>query len=178
MRISILMATGFAMTALAAAAASAADNGLYLGASVGQSDVNIDSGPLQVDGDDTGFKLIAGFRPLDYFAVELNYVDFGDVESNGGNFKAESDAISAYAVGFLPVGPVDLFAKAGLVNSDTSVKGAVGDAFKSDGTDFTYGAGVQFRFLSLSARLEYEIFDVDDVDDLNLLSVGLTYTFL
>ena len=178
MRTSIFLTTGFVIATLAAGTASAADNGFYLGASLGQSDVNIDSGPLEVDGDDTGFKLIAGFRPLDWFAVELNYVDFGDVDSDGGAFKAESDAISAYAVGFVPVGPVDLFAKAGVVKSDTSVNSDVGEAFKSDGTDFTYGAGVQFRFLSLSARLEYEIFDVDDVNDLNLLSVGLTYTFL
>lgn len=159
-----------------AATAGAADNGIYIGASVGQANVDVDTGPVRVDGDDTGFKIIAGFRPLDFFAVELNYVDFGKVDS--GAFSAEGDAITAYAVGFLPLGPVDLFAKGGVVNSDTKVKGNLGEAFSSDGTDPAYGVGLQFRFLSLSARLEYEIFDVDDVDDLNLLSVGVTYTFL
>jgi OOP family OmpA-OmpF porin len=168
--------TSLLLGALVSGTTFAADNGFYLGASIGQSNVDISSGGSHVDGDDTGFKIIAGIRPLDHFGVEVNYVDLGEVSD--GAFKAESDALSAYAVGFMPVGPVDLFAKAGLVNSDTSLKGSVGEAFKSDGTDFSYGAGVQFRLLSLSARVEYEVYDVDNVKDLNLLSFGLTYTFL
>ncbi|HKE93142.1 MAG TPA: outer membrane beta-barrel protein [Povalibacter sp.] len=174
MRNSIFLAAALLGMALASGTAAAADNGFYLGASIGQSNVDVDAGPVRINGDDTGFKIIAGFRPLDYFAVEVNYVDFGKVEDNG--FKAESDAISAYAVGFLPVGPVDLFAKAGLVNSDTSLKGTI-EAPMGDSTDFSYGVGVQFRLLSLSARVEYEVYDGDNVNDLNMVSVGLTYTF-
>lgn len=176
MRNLTLLTTMLLCGAFLSGTSAAADNGFYLGASVGQSNVDMGSGLSHVDGDDTGFKVIAGIRPLDHFGVEVNYVDLGEVSD--GEYKAESDALSAYAVGFLPVGPVDLFAKAGLVNSDTSLKGSVGEVFKSDGTDFSYGAGVQFRLLSLSARIEYEIYDVDNVKDLNMLSVGLTYTFL
>ena len=56
--------------------AVAADNGFYLGGSVGQANLKIDDliGGLlpddDFDGDDTGFKLIAGIRPLDWLAVE------------------------------------------------------------------------------------------------------------
>jgi hypothetical protein len=46
------------------------------------------------------------------------------------------------------------------------------------GTDFAYGVGAQFRVLSLSIRAEYEKFDAQDIDDLNMISVGVTYTFL
>ncbi len=164
------------LTVAVSGTAAAADNGFYLGASVGRANVDIDSRNVRVDGDDTGFKAIAGFRPLDSLGVEVNYVNFGKVNERGN--KAEGDALSAYVVGFLPVGPVDLFAKAGLVNSDTSIRGSVGQRFKADGTDFSYGAGVQFRLLSLSARVEYEAYDVDRVKDLNMISFGLTYTFL
>jgi hypothetical protein len=31
---------------------------------------------------------------------------------------------------------------------------------------------------SISVRAEYEVFDVDDVDDLSMISVGATFTFL
>ncbi len=174
MRKSVLLATALLGPALLmGTGAQAADNGFYLGAGVGQANVDVDA--LGVDGDDTGFKIIAGFRPLDFFAVELNYIDFGSVEDRG--VKVDADAIAAFAVGFLPLGPVDLYAKAGLANSDASARfGALRQ--DTDGTDFAYGAGVQFRFLSLSARLEYEKFDLDDVDDLNMLTLGLTYTFL
>ncbi|HEY4368193.1 MAG TPA: outer membrane beta-barrel protein [Steroidobacteraceae bacterium] len=159
-----------------AATAGAADNGFYLGASIGQSNVKIDEGLAPVDGDDTGYKLIAGIRPLDWLAVEATYVDFGKVKD--GAAVSENDGLAAYVVGFLPVGPVDVFAKGGLVKSDASVKlSGIGKTFNSDGTDFAYGIGAQFRLLSLSLRAEYEVFDVKDVKDLNMLSVGVTYTF-
>ena len=175
MRTLSFLVTGCAGLAMAGTA-SAADNGFYLGVGVGQSNVDIDSDAVRVEGDDTGFKGIAGFRPLDSFGVEVSYVDFGEVSENGS--KAEADAFSAYAVGFLPLGPVDLFAKAGVVNSDTSFSGTVGEKFSGSSTDFSYGAGVQFRLLSLGARVEYEVYDVDDFDDLNMVSVSVTYTFL
>jgi hypothetical protein len=166
-----------------AATAGAADNGFYLGASLGHSNVKIEHGLAQVDGDDTGYKLIAGIRPLDWLAVEVSYIDFGTVKD--GAAKSDNNGVSAFVVGFLPVGPVDLFAKGGLVKSDSTVHldglgsaDGVGKAFDSDGTDFAYGVGAQFRLLSLSFRAEYEVFDVKDVKDLNMLSVGLTYTFL
>ena len=160
-----------------AATAGAADNGFYLGASIGQSNVKIEQGLAQVDGDDTGYKLIAGIRPLDWLAVEASYIDFGTVKD--GAAVSDNNGVSAFVVGFLPIGPVDLFAKGGLVKSDSSVKlNGLGKAFDSDGTDFAYGVGAQFRLLSLSLRAEYEVFDVKEVKDLNMLSVGVTYTFL
>jgi len=38
--------------------------------------------------------------------------------------------------------------------------------------------GAQFRFLSLSVRAEYERFEAEDIDHLNMVSIGVTYTFL
>ncbi len=162
---------------MASTATWAADNGIYLGASLGQANVDIDQGPLQVDGDDTGFKLIAGIRPLDWFGIEASYVNFGEVED--GILAAESDGISAFGVFFAPVGPIDVFAKAGFISFDTTVElDGRGDIFREDGTDLAYGVGLQFRLLSLSVRAEYEKFDIDDVKDANMLSIGVTYTFL
>lgn len=162
---------------LASTASMAADNGLYLGASLGQANVDIDRGPAQVDGDDTGFKFIAGLRPLDWFAVEASYVNFGEVED--GPLAIDADGISAFGVFFLPAGPVDLFAKGGLISFDSTVKLDSGVAIRrDDGTDLAYGVGVQFRLLSLAVRAEYEKFDIDDVEDANMLSIGVTYTFL
>jgi len=163
---------------LASAATMAADNGIYLGASLGQA--NIDTNALNVvriDGDDTGFKFIAGLRPLDWFGVEASYVNFGEVEQ--GILATETDGISAFGVFFAPVGPVDFFVKGGLVSFDTSIDiDGRGTIYQEDGTDLAYGAGVQFRLLSLGIRAEYEKFDIDDVDDANMLSIGVTYTFL
>ncbi len=157
--------------------ALAADNGIYVGGSIGQARAELEEGNFSLDGDDTGFKVIAGIRPLDWLAVEANYVNFGEAEDSG--FELDADGISAFAVGFLAVGPVDLFAKGGLVSWEGTLSAAgFGDLVKEDGTDLAYGVGAQFRIWSMSLRAEYEIFDVDDIDELNMLSVGFTFTFL
>lgn len=162
--------------------AVAADNGFYLGGSVGQVNLKIDDltgGVLpndDFDSDDTAFKLIAGIRPLDWLGVEAAYVNFGKPEDTvlGEKLKADGDGISAFAVGFLPTGPVDLFAKVGIIAWDSKIDGG---AFDDDGSDLAYGVGAQFRVLGLSIRAEYEKFDISDVD-LDMISIGVTYTFL
>jgi Outer membrane protein beta-barrel domain len=155
MRKAILFAA--ALLTLPVLPAVAADNGFYLGGSIGQANLKIDdvTDGLTVtdfDGDDTAFKLIAGIRPLDWLGVEAAYVNFGEPEDTvfGQNVKADGDGISAFAVGFLPTGPVDLFAKLGLISWDSKISGT----FDDDGTDLAYGVGAQFRVLGLSIRCE------------------------
>jgi opacity protein-like surface antigen len=179
MRKAILFAA--ALLVLPVLPAVAADNGFYLGGSIGQAGVKIDDlsgGALpddDFDANDAAWKLIAGMRPLDWLGVEAAYVNFGEPEDTvlGQKLKAKGDGISAFAVGFLPTGPVDLYAKLGLISWDSKISGS----FDDSGTDLAYGVGAQFRVLSLSVRAEYEKFDVSDVD-LDMISVGVTYTFL
>ena len=170
----VILAT--ALLLASSGAAIAADNGIYLGGSIGQANLEIDDlggvNALDFKGDDTAYKFIVGIRPLDWLAVEASYVNFGEPEDNG--IEAEGDGISAFVVGFLTFGPVDLFAKGGLVSWDTEISGS----FDSDGTDFSYGAGAQFRVWGLSIRAEYEVFDADNVEDLSMASIGATWTFL
>lgn len=162
---------------MASTAPMAADNGIYLGASIGQANVEIDQGLAQIDDEDTGFKFLVGLRPLDWFGVEASYVNFGEVKN--GPLAAEADGISAFGVFFVPVGPVDLFAKGGLISFENEFKfDNVGTFRRDDGTDLAYGVGAQFRLLSLGVRAEYEIFEIDDLEDANMLSIGVTYTFL
>jgi hypothetical protein len=179
MRKAILFAV--ALFALPVLPAVAADNGFYLGASVGQANLKIDDltdntfADDDFDGDDLAYKLIAGMRPLDWLGLEAAYVNFGEPEDTvlGQKVQADGDGITAFAVGFLPTGPVDLYAKLGIISWDSKI----GAAFDDDGTDLAYGVGAQFRVLGLSIRAEYEKFDISDVD-LDMISVGLTYTFL
>jgi len=160
----------------------AADNGIYIGAGVGQSTIEVDDALLNrdFDGEDLGYKIIAGIRPLDWLAFEVNYVNFGEPDDTieGVKLRTEGSGLSGYALGFLSLGPVDVFAKAGLISWDAELSRPNLPKRDDDGTDLAYGAGVQFRLLSLSVRAEYEVFDIDGVGDANMLSVGVTYTFL
>ena len=168
------LASAFVLTSLPAAAA---DNGIYLGGSIGQTGVQIDE--FDYDADATSYKLIAGWRFLDWLAVEGNYIDFGSADDTVSGTRLETDlsGVSLSAVGFLPAGPVDLFARVGAVDwsADLTEEGFGRDS--EDGTDFTYGVGAQFRVWSLSIRAEYEVFDFEDAD-VDMLSVGVTWTFL
>src|SRR5262245_9322742 len=127
MRKAILLTAAIAFGPVAALAA---DNGIYIGASVGQANVKVDDIDINClrdnfDADDTGYKLIAGIRPLDWLAVEASYVNFGKPEDTVGGvkLKADGDGISAFGVGFLAVGPVDIFAKVGLISWDSKISG-------------------------------------------------------
>jgi hypothetical protein len=173
------MLTGLAAVLVLGAAASApvaaADKGIYLGASAGLSGIH--DSVLDYDANATGFKVIAGWRFLNWLAVEGNYVDFGSGNDTvlGQKIKTDGNGVSLSALAFLPVGPVDLFARVGAfdwsANASTSVN-KLGD----NGTDVTYGGGAQFRLGGLSLRAEYERFDLSGTDA-DLFSVGLTYTF-
>ena len=176
------LACAAALLAFASVPGQAADNGIYLGASIGQSGVQADN--VGFDGSDfdsssTGFKAIGGWRFIDWFAVELNYVDLGtgDDRVDGEKFEIDASGVSLSAVGFLPVGPVDLFARVGAINWDADLTSDLG-RISDDGTDFTWGVGAQFRVWSLSLRAEYEQFDITDADTVDMVSLGVTWTFL
>jgi len=108
-----------ATLALASSSAFAVDNGFYFGASVGaggvEFDQRFDGQRIDYDAGSTGFKAIAGWRFLDWLSVEANYVDLGSGEDRIDGQKVETDVSGASLsmVGFLPIGPVDLFARAG-----------------------------------------------------------------
>ena len=168
---------------LLAGAASAADNGIYFGASVGDSNIEIHEGLAQVDGSDTGFKLIAGFRPLDWLAVEGNYIDMGGDSAEGTSI--DSSAISVSALLLAEVGIVDLYARAGMAMWDTEFS-SLGDSVSDDGWEPTYGVGVGVHFGSLGVRAEYEYLKAEPFDDFvdgvetkySTITLSVTYTFL
>ena len=79
-----------------------------------------------------------------------------------------------------PTAMVDFYVKAGVAwwESKGSLSSITVSRFKDDGTEFGYGAGVQAHFGSLGARREYESFDIEDTDGIDLFSLVLTWTFL
>jgi len=180
-----------------ASLAQAADNGIYLGAGVTQSDYGLANpdGALPFDDETNGYKLIVGWRPLDKFGIEGSYVDHGDATVPSGivciqlitvpcpaSAGLAAKTVSAFAVGYLDLPLVDLFVKAGLNAwqlDGHSIQGLEPPLrIDENGTEFAWGAGVQARFGSIGARLEYERFNFIQDEGLNTISLSLTYTFL
>jgi OmpA-OmpF porin, OOP family len=154
----------------------AADNGIYLGVGVSQSQVDYDAGGLKFDGDDTKYKAIVGVRPLDWLAFEANYVDFGVIDAAA--VSQELKGVDAFVVGLFEIGLVDFYAKAGLIRWDQSIDVAGLNILDSSGTDAAYGAGIQVHLGSLSVRGEYEKFDIRNTTDAGLMTLAVTWTFL
>lgn len=173
-----LVALGSLSLAAVAPQAAAADNGFYLGAGITQTEFDVDdigSGEL----DDNSFKLIAGFRPLNWLAIEANYIDLGGESSGGESIDTNAITLSALAIAEFSV--IDLYARAGVAkwNADFDF-GEVGAS--DDGWEPTFGVGIGAHFGSLGVRAEYETFKADLFDeidmDANTLSLSFTYTFL
>jgi hypothetical protein len=175
MQFAAVAALGALALATISPQAAAADNGLYIGAGITQSEFDV--GDASDSLDDSSFKLIVGFRPLDWLALEANYIDLGGESGDGASLDAKATTLSALAIAEFAV--IDLYARVGMANwkLDASLDGFGTES--DDGWEPTFGVGIGAHFGSLGVRAEYEQFSVDDYDfDVNTVSLSFTYTFL
>lgn len=169
--------------------ANAVQDGFFVGGSIGQGTVESDvqdpalPNPGSFDESDFAYKLYGGYNwvlaKTFGFGIEGGYVNFGspsDTVLAVLPVKIEPTALDLFATLGFDIGPVGIFGKAGYAWWDVDV--SVDDAsFSDDGSDPVYGVGVRFNLWSLEIRGEYEYFDVDDVDDLALWTVGVVWRF-
>lgn len=166
-----------AAPAVSAQGTSATLGNFYIGGGVGAADLEDeveieDLGDVDLDDDGTAYKFFGGWRATPYLGIEGGYRNFG--EADAGPFSVETTGLDITGVGFLPIGPVDLFAKGGLIFWDTDGDGGIPDA---DGEDLMYGVGGQLNIGSLFFRLESEWFDIDFPDDAQMFTGSVGWTF-
>jgi len=186
----LIAATVLALGGVAGAAQAAEDNpsGFYIGGGVGQFNVKIDdiddtdNAIQRLDDDDTAWKAFVGWRFNPYISLEAAYIDFGkpnghaSAAGSSGDYSASLSGFAPYVIGTLPIGPVELFAKAGYYYYDVKLRADIdrplSPSFRSKKSDedFLYGFGVGMTFFDhLNARLEYEKIDSDLIDDADAL---------
>lgn len=176
----VLMALGIAP------ALAQNDSGLYIGAGVGQFNVEIDDvedvGTTleSFDSDDTSIKVFAGWRFNKFIGIELDYIDLGAPEDtvNDLRVKAEVNGVAPYLIGTVPLGPIELFAKVGYYFYDVRIDAESIGSLDDSKDDLVYGIGAGITlFEHLHARLEYEIIDISEVDDANALWLSGAWRF-
>lgn len=183
----ILTLLALMTSATVCAVAHAAEEGFYLGASGGQTYVDQNAsqfgypGPFNVkfNDDDTGWKAYLGYNFFPWLGVEGGYVDFGGVSRSlfDQDIKVDFSGWDGFVVGRLPVGPVDMFVKAGVIDLRTELDvNTVGSSTEND-TQLAYGAGIAYNYGNWSLRAEAEAFDDNTMDDFYFVSGGITYTF-
>lgn len=154
----------FGLMFLGGQPAQAASPGGYVGFSLGSADDDV------LSESDTGYKLFGGYTANQYLGVEIAFVDLGEYE----NGLLEQYGVAFDVVGYLPVtNNFNVLGKLGMFAWTVDV-----GPFSNDGTDLTYGLGVQYDFTNrLSFRGEWEEFADISGGDVSLLSAGVIYTF-
>jgi hypothetical protein len=146
----------------------------YVGAAIGQTETALDGydNPL-------GYKIFAGAQLTEFAGFELAYIDM-DKATNGA-IKRSTNGVELTGVGIFPFGNGgEIFLKLGIFTRKTQISINGIDAGNVDGTDLTYGLGVNFPMSASSLlRMEYQEFRDDNNFDLtySLLSLGLMLKF-
>ncbi|MDH4095218.1 MAG: outer membrane beta-barrel protein [Betaproteobacteria bacterium] len=192
MKSSRLLAAALGLGA-AVAFSQASAQGFYMGASFGKTDADtgnavpalISSG--SVDGSDSGIKLFGGFAFNRNIAVEMAFVDLGELTYSGTYFGTpvtngtlETSGFNFAAVGTIPLNPsFSLFGKLGLFFWEAEASDVTGGfpfVQTIDDVDVSYGFGASFQFnRNLGMQVEWEQYEA--ADSISLLSVGVVYRF-
>jgi OOP family OmpA-OmpF porin len=167
-------------------------HGFYVGGAIGNAQVELEDADSDIDfkGDDTGYKLFAGWRIIDWVAVEAAYTHYGEPRDRvlGIEFESEFESFSLSALGMLPLNQWDLFARAGVASWEGTIRAVDFPVSASeDNVDPLFGFGAQLRTGNLAVRAEFDAlllgFDDDGDDDADgddwaqMLSLGVSYKF-
>jgi OOP family OmpA-OmpF porin len=181
----------FAMAALGSAECALAqdenDSGFYVGAGYGEFDTKVedlegvDDVLEDLDTDDSAFKVFFGWRFNPYISLEADYIDLGKPRGNfeasgsSGDYELELAGFAGYVIGTLPLGIFELSGKVGYYFHDVdltvdleNIGSGDGDVLESsdNGEALVYGVGAGVTFIErINAKIEYELMDIDDLDD-------------
>jgi OOP family OmpA-OmpF porin len=184
--------------------ATAADDnvsGPYIGAAYGTFDVSIDDADLEqvadavgdIDADNGAWKVFFGWRFNPFISLELDYIDLGnpsanfDASGSDGEYSVDLAGIAGYVIGTLPITIFELSARVGYYFHDVTIDvdtGGVGsnngDVLDSDesGEAFVYGVGAGITLIErIPIMVEYEVMDLDEVDDAYTLWLSAAWRF-
>jgi len=174
-----LLGCGIVALTLAATAARAEDQVIYLGAGVGQASQSQEG----FSGSDTSFKLFAGWSFNKYFAAEGGYINGGTEKDRVDGLDVAISSEGAYValLGKLPVGQMfSPYMKLGYVFYDAkTTASADGNSItqSNNNDDLLYGIGAEFHLSEhFDLRAEYEKVDVTDVN-FQIFSVATAWRF-
>lgn len=166
------------------------NDGFYLGGGVGDFSSAVDEINNLDDVDDVGIdfsdgdnatKIYAGWAFNRFFAVQGDFVDFG--ESSGAvspSVRGTSDVqgFAPSVVGTLPLGPIELFARVGMLFYEVDLNLTGGRFVDESGEDLVWSAGVGIDIRDKATlRLEYEQIDIPALDEADALWLNFAWKF-
>lgn len=138
--------------------------------------------------DDTATRLFGGWHFNRYLAFQLDLADYGESRGFVGGLAnpglapllgttAKLRGATPSIVGTLPIGPIELFGRAGMMFYDLDFDIA-NTAFDDSDRDPVYAAGVGLDVLDrFNLRLEYEMLDIATLDDAKTIWLNAAWKF-
>jgi hypothetical protein len=168
----------FAASVLATAPARADDDnggGFYFGVGLGDFSTgvgdssHVDAANLDFQSDESAQTIFAGWRFNRFVALQIDRIDFErtvDARNALSVFATEAEGFAPSFVGLLPLGPVELFARGGILWYDLEIARNDNSLADSSDRDPIFGAGIGFTIAErLNLRAEYEVVEIDGLDD-------------
>jgi OOP family OmpA-OmpF porin len=185
------------VVAVAAPAFANNPSGPYVGGGFGQFDLHIenlnDVGQAVTTiahSNDDAWKVFAGWRFNPYIALEGAYIDLGKPgggyadSGSDGRYNVSFDGFAPTVIGSIPLGPVELFAKAGYYYYDVKLNVNVNSVDTAhvesshERADFLYGGGVGVTIANhLHLRGEYEQINLADYHSSDALWLTAAWRF-
>jgi Outer membrane protein beta-barrel domain len=164
--------------------------GFYLGGGVGDFSAAVDEIDELDDVDDVGIdfsdgdnatKVFGGWAFNRFFAVQGDFVDFGESSGFVSPSVAGTADVQGFApsiVGTLPIGPIELFARAGMMFYEVDLNLSGGQLVDESGEDLVWSAGIGIDVLDrLNLRLEYEEIDIEALDEADAIWLTAAWKF-
>jgi len=171
-------------------------SGPYIGGGVGQFNLHIkhldgvDNAVQDIrDSDNNSWKVFAGYRFVPWLRLEAAYIDFGESKDSfsatgsNGNYRVKMHGFAPSVMVSAPLGPVELFAKAGeyYYNVDTRVDfDSPGPSIRTSHSrnDFLWGGGLSFVVIHrLELRAEYEKLELENAHQTDALWLSAAWRF-
>ena len=148
--------------------------GIYIGGGLYNASVDENVDDVKFDDDDTTGALFLGWRPIELIGAEIGYYDFGEQEADNGT-RIEGGAFTLAGLLSLELGPVGLYGKAGVADTDFDIRNAGGDDDDSS-TDAFGGVGATVDLLE-KLYLYGEFVHFDNDIGVDMIGAGLRYHF-
>lgn len=161
-----------------------ADNGFFLGGSIGASTLDDDFDGLGVDTDSTSFRLTVGWQLNDFLSLEAGYHNFGIFEDRldiGGemtDISVKADGFTVGATGNIPLGgKFSVFGRAGAFFWDGDAKINDISVATPEDTNLFFGAGGDYKLSERFSILgDWTRYDLEETHS-DVISIGFKYRF-
>lgn len=153
---------------------------LFMASAVARADIYIGAGAYGTKVDEDGFSdsdvapaAFIGWRPIELVGVEAGYYDFGKFEDKGTS--ADANAVTLAGLLSMELGPVGIYAKAGVADFNFKVSDPSGN-YKDDSTDPFGGIGLTVDIMD-KLYVYGEVLHFASDTAVDVAGVGLRYSF-